>query len=293
MIFFFLFFIICLSGCNSPTNVDARINEILDSLNINNNIASFHIKDMKDYWLYTISNDIGLIYDGEGNLLISEIRRMNGKDVIVYSTPKKIDNIDKEIVQQIEKLYKAPYHSVIWYLAITKDGKKEVLIQPANSDVMPYEIPEIRQFLNPSKKRNDYEYIADYISISMDDSLNSISINMHLNLYIHNQDAVESIPNDFRLALAKDTFRFNVDTLSLYRAYIDDTLWVADSTLKKRFYLHLEMSGNKTISKFKNKEVIKNILNESILIRGKNDKIGLFIPSETQVHLQKNGNWLK
>ena len=53
------------------------------------------------------------------------------------------------------------------------------------------------------------------------------------------------------------------------------------------------MSGNKTISKFKDKEVIKNILNESILIRGKNDKIGLFIPSETQVHLQKNGNWLK
>jgi hypothetical protein len=293
MIFLFLFFIICLSGCNSPTNVDARINEILDSLNINNDIASFHIKDMKDYWLYTISNDIGLIYDGEGNLLISEIRRMNGKDVIVYSTPKKIHNIDKEIVQQIEKSYRSPYHTIVWYFAITKDGKKEVLIQPANSDVMPYEIPEIRQFLNPSKKINDYEYIADYISISMDDSSNSISIYMHLNLYIHNQDAVESIPNDFRLALAKDTFRFNVDTLSLYRAYIDDTLWVADSTLKKRFSLHLEMSGNKTISKFKDKEVIKNILNESIFIRGKNDKIGLFIPSETQVHLQKNGNWLK
>ena len=61
---------IALSGCNSPTNVDTRIKEVLDSLNVNNNIASFHIKDMKDYWVYTISNDIGLSYDGEGNPLI-------------------------------------------------------------------------------------------------------------------------------------------------------------------------------------------------------------------------------
>ena len=122
-------------------------------------------------------------------------------------------------------------------------------------------------------------YINDSISVK-DSSGASHSLN-------------NKLVSKVELGTTKDTFRFNVDTLSLYRAYIDDTLWVADSTLKKRFSLHLEMSGNKTISKFKDKEVIKNILNESILIRGKNDKIGLFIPSETQVHLQKNGNWLK
>lgn len=290
MIFLFLFFIICLSGCNSPTNVDARINEILDSLNINNDIASFHKKDMKDYWLYTISNDIGLIYDGEGNLLISEIRKINGKDVIVYSTPKEVHNIDGETIQQIEKSYRGPYHTIVWYFAITKDGKKEILIQPANSAVMPYEIPEIRQFMNPSKKRNDYEYISDYISISMDDSLNSTSIYMHLKLYIHNQEAVEGILDDFRFVLAKDTFKFNVDTLSLYQAYIDDTLWVDDPAFKKRFSLDLEIKENLIIN---NKKSIPDILKKYILIGERKDEVNLLIPSESEIYLQKNGNWLE
>lgn len=279
--------ILSLSGCNGPTNVDNRIIEVIDSLNVNNNIVSFHIKDMKDYWLYTISNDIGLIYDGEGNLLISEIKRMNGKNVVVYSTPKKVHNIDKETIQQIEKSYKAPCHMVIWYFAITKDGRREVLIQPANSDVMPYEISEIQNFLSPLKEIKDYEYIADYISILMNDSLNSINISMNLNLYIHNQSAVENIPNDFRFVLAEDTLKFNVDTLPLNKKYIDDTLWVADTSLKKRFNLYLEISKDKIISKVIDKEVIMDVLNKSIFIEGERDKMNLLIPSETQVHLQR------
>ena len=290
MILLFFFLVICLSGCNSPANVDTRINEILDSLNVNNDIASFHKKDMKDYWLYTISNDIGLIYDGEGNLLISEIRKINGKDVIVYSTPKEVHNIDGETIQQIEKSYRGPYHTIVWYFAITKDGKKEILIQPANSDVMPYEIPEIRQFLNPSKKINDYEYISDYISISMDDSLNSTSIYMHLKLYIHNQEAVEGILDDFRFVLAKDTFKFNVDTLSLYQAYIDDTLWVDDPAFKKRFSLDLEIKENLIIN---NKKSIPDILKKYILIGERKDEVNLLIPLESEIYLQKNGNWLE
>ena len=293
MKFIFLLLVISLSGCNGPTNVNNRINDVIDSLNVNNNIVSFHIKDMKDYWLYTISNDIGLIYDGEGNLLISEIRRMNGKNVVVYSTPKKAHYIDEETIQQIEKSYKPPYHTVIWYFAITKDGRKEVLIQPDNSDVMPYEIPEIRYFLNPLKDVNDYECIADYISILMNDSLNSINIDMHLNLYNHSRNVVEDVPNDFLFVQARDTFRFRVDCLPLYKAYIDDTLWIANTSLKKRFYLHLEMSGDKIISNFKDKKAIKDILNKSILIKGKKNKIELLIPSEVQIHFKKNGKWLE
>lgn len=116
MKFIFLLFVISLSGCNGPTNVDKRINDVIDSLNVNNNIVSFHIKDMKDYWLYTISNDIGLIYDGEGNILISEIRKMNGKNVVVYSTPKKVHYIDEETIQQIEKSYRVPCHTAFGIL---------------------------------------------------------------------------------------------------------------------------------------------------------------------------------
>lgn len=180
-----------------------------------------------------------------------------------------------------------------WYFAITKDGRKEVLIQPTNSDVMPYEIPEIRYLLNPSKDINDYEYIADYISILMDDSLNSINIDMHLNLYNHSRNVFEDVPDDFLFVQARDTFRFRVDSLPLYKAYIDDTLWIADSSLKKRLYLHLEMGGDKIISNFKDKEEIKDVLNKSIFIKGKRNKIELLIPSEVQIHLQKNGKWLE
>ena len=53
------------------------------------------------------------------------------------------------------------------------------------------------------------------------------------------------------------------------------------------------MSGDKIISNFKDKKAIKDILNKSILIKGKKNKIELLIPSEAQIHLKKNGKWLE
>lgn len=287
-----LVLMIALSGCNSPTNVDTRIKEVLDSLNVNNNIASFHIKDMKDYWLYTISNDIGLIYDGEGNPLISEIRKMNGKNVIVYSTPKKVHNIDKEVVQQIEKSYKAPYHSIIWYFAITKDGKKEVLTQAANFDVMPYEIPSIRNFMNPSKKIKNYEYIIDYVTVKNDDSLKTTDISMNVKEYNRFGDK-SSVINDFSFIWMGDTMKFKIDTLSLYSSYIDDTLWVEDPFLINRYYLQLRLEGKGDVSKFQKRDSIKNVLNESLLLGEENDNVEIIVPPDIQIHLRKNGTWIE
>ena len=84
--------------------------------------------------------------------------------------------------------------------------------------------------------------------------------------------------------LAEDTFKFNIDTLSLYKAYVDDTLWGAYSALKKRFSLDLKIKENMIVNDKKN---IRDILNESILIGERKDEVNLLIPSEAQISLQK------
>lgn len=144
--------IICLSGCNSPANIDDRVNELVDSLNNENSIVSFHQRDMGDYWLYTISNEIGPLYDEIGNLTVSEIRNIGDKDILVYSSTSTSKNIDRDKVTKVDSCHTMPHHTTIWYFAITKDGKREKLIQPVNSSVMPYEIPSIRNFMNPLKR---------------------------------------------------------------------------------------------------------------------------------------------
>lgn len=291
MKFVLLFFIICLSGCNSPININDRIDEIVDSLDANDNIVSIYKKDMQNYWFYTFSNEIGSIYDEEGNYLVSEIKTIGNKDFIVYDS-KKVKNIDSGHIQRIESQYNAPNHSIIWYFAISKDGKKEILYRPVNSSVMPYAIPQIRNFMKSSPMTKDYEYIIDYITILTNDSIETTDISMNVSLYNHHGNNIDKNLYPLYIALAEDTFQFKVDSLPLYDAYVDDTLWIPDTCLMARFRIEAMFHDKKSLFKLNDRDKIRGILNNVIFVKEGHDEVGLLIPEEAQIHLRRNEDWI-
>lgn len=284
-------FVVCLSGCYNPTNIDDRLNEVIDSLNNESHIVSFYQKDMGKYYLFTISNEIGPLYDEYGNIQASEVRNVGNENIIVYSSTKNLAVVDENKIKEIESLYTIPHHTVIWYFAITKDGREEFLIQPVNSSVMPYEIPSVRNFMNPSKEVKGYEYIIDYISVITEDSLQTANIGINIKQY-NRLDKNKSI-NNFSFIWQGDTLQFKIDTLSLYSSYIDDTLWVEDSFLTNRYHLHLELRGKNVVSKFQEQDSIKSILEESILVGEKMNDIEIIIPSDIPINMQRNGKWIE
>ena len=284
-----LFFpIVFLLSCCTQINVEHRVSEIIDSLSCTHNVVSFYKKDMADYWLYTISNQIGLVYDEEGNYNFSEIKQIGHKDYIVYSKPKEIHDIDESQFNTIVSLYNDPSHSIVWYFAITKDAKRDLLIQPANSDVMPYEIPSIRNFINPAKVSNDYEYIWDDITIETNDSLQKARIRMIVKQF-NRLESKKEVTHRFSFAWLDDTLQFKIDTLALCSSVIDDTLWVDDPCLVNRFDLELELKGIST--EFKERDSIRKYLLESIFVEGDKNDTEVIIPSDILIHLQHNGIW--
>lgn len=289
---FLFLYIICLSGCYNPANIDNRINEVIDSLRNENPIVSFQQKDMGKYYLFTISNEIGPLYDEYGNIQASEVRNIGDKNIIVYSSTKNLDFVDGDKIKEIESSYTMPHHTIIWYFAITKDGKREFLIKPTNSSIMFYEIPSIRNFMNPSKKIKKYEYIIDYVTVENDDSLKTTDISMNVKEYNRFGDK-NPVINDFSFIWLGDTMKFKIDTLSLYSSYIDDTLWVEDPFLINRYDLQLKLEGKGDVSKFQKRDSIKNILKESLLFGEGNNNVEIIIPSNIQIHLQRNGIWIE
>lgn len=285
MKFLHILLIPILSGCYSPTNVELRVDEIIDSLSHINNIVSYFRRDMDNYWLYTFSNEIGTIYDEEGNYLFSEIKQIKDKDILVYTMPKEIHDIDQEKFEKIESSYlnNIPHHTNVWYFAITKDGKKEVIIQPTNSHVMPYEIPQLRNFMNPLKETLDSEFIVNYISITTSNLPKEISITLNMNFYNHSNNTINNNFDYCAFILSKDTLFFEVDTLPLCDSIIDDTLWVDYPPLKKRFYLHLK-TGKTEYFDTNNPNMIKDILNEALFVSKDGQRAVVYVPSVLEVY---------
>lgn len=299
--------LLSLCGCMQKKNIN-RIDQVVDSLissyPLNTKIISVFEKDMEEYFLYAISNSVGIVYDEEGNLIVSEIRHINDKNILFYSSREDSTMVDEATLLELLKEKEDVHHSLLWYYAMCKDGNKDILIQAANAYVASYEIPEIRNFSCMSSTSiqpiPSNEIIVDNVSAIVSDSLGLTDINMVAKVYNRTSDTLYSeLPSDtFVFIDSSDTIFCDVEKLSLNERIIDDTLWKDNSALISRYNLHFVMRNEKRMGYLSSGEDIKSMLRKSIYLldynSSSNDSIlNVLIPQEIRVNLSKNGRWIE
>ena len=294
-----------LCSCMQKKSI-SRIDQVVDSLisayPLSTKIISVFEKDMEEYFLYAISNTVGIVYDEKGNLVVSEIRHINGKNILFYSSRKASAVLDEtELIELLEE--ENVHHSLLWYYAMCKDGNKDILVQAANAYVASYEIPEIRNFSCTSTSVQPIvsnEIIVDDISAIINDSLGVTDISMIAKVFNRTSDTLyNELPSDtFVFIDSSDTIFCDVEKLSLNERIIDDTLWKDNTALISRYNVHFAMKNEKRMGYLSSGETIKSMLRKSIYLldysNSSNDSIlDILIPQEIRVNLSKDGRWIE
>lgn len=284
--------------------IDQVVDSLISSCPLNTKIMSVFEKDMGEYFLYVISNSVGIVYDEGGNLIVSEIRHISGKDILFYSSQEDSTVLDETTLLKLFEEEENVHHSLLWYYAVCKDGSKDMLVQAANAYVAPYEIPEIRNFSCTSTSVQQpvfsNEIIVDDISAIVNDSLGVTDIGMIAKVYNRTSVALyNELPSEtFVFIDSADTILCDVEKLSLNERIIDDTLWKDNTALICRYNLHFTMKNEKRMSYLSSGDSIKSMLRKSIYLLGYNSSsddsiLDVIIPQEIRVNLSKDGRWIE
>lgn len=284
-----------------------RIDQVVDSLicsyPLNTKIMSVFEKDMGEYFLYAISNSVGIVYDEKGTLIVSDIRHISGKNILFYSSREDSTVLDESRLQELLEEEENVHHSLLWYYAVCKDGSKDMLVQAANAYVAPYEIPEIRNFSCMSTSVQPIvsnEIIVDDISAIVNDSLGVTDVSMIAKVYNRTSDTLyNELPSEtFVFIDSADTIFCDVEKLSLNERIVDDTLWKDNTALICRYNLHFTMENEKRMRYLSCEDSIKTMLRKSFFLLDNNDLsndsvLDVIIPQEIRVNLFKNGKWIE
>lgn len=284
-----------------------RIDQVVDSLicsyPLNTKIMSVFEKDMGEYFLYAISNSVGIVYDEKGTLIVSDIRHISGKNILFYSSREDSTVLDESRLQELLEEEENVHHSLLWYYAVCKDGSKDMLVQAANAYVAPYEIPEIRNFSCMSTSVQPIvsnEIIVDDISAIVNDSLGVTDVSMIAKVYNRTSDTLyNELPSEtFVFIDSSDTIFCDVEKLSLNERIVDDTLWKDNTALICRYNLHFTMENEKRMMYLSCEDSIKTMLRKSFFLLDNNDLsndsvLDVIIPQEIRVNLFKDGKWIE
>lgn len=243
--FMILYLTLSLCCCTEKPSVD-KLHTIVDSLQNcypeYTDVMAIIEKDMGNYFLYTIANTEGVIYDDNGKMVVSGLWQVNGKSVLLYSSHPHPMALNVEKVLASIKDYNCK-HGLLWFYAVCKKGKSDLLVQAANHDVAAYEIPEIRDFPHARKLGIHNEIIVDYASIEIDDSLKKARIYTIVKAYNRtNNSLYDKLPSGIFMFIDKnDTIPCNVDTLNLRENFEEDSLWTPNPELIGRYALNFDV----------------------------------------------------
>ena len=291
-------FLLCSCAQRENVRIDRIIDSLVNSTSIEGGIMSVFERNMGTYSLYTISNSPGPIYDENGEVIISEIEKLKGKIILFYFQNKKTIKLkEKELIKLLQE--DNANHKMLWYYATCKKRNKEILIQADNISVASYEIPQIRDFsCSTTNKVSPFEAIINYITIEMNDSSGIVRIYMIANLYDRNFETLHSRPDSVSFFFVNfgDTIQCQMEELSLYDMFIEDTLWVKNPALVSKYALNATINSQKSTNKPDNYKQMKNLLNKFMLSVYKldslsnviNDTIGVIIPQEININIKKN-----
>lgn len=239
-------------SCTKQYNMQ-RLMTIIDSLQIRypayTDILSVYEKDMGTHWLYVVDNSVGIIYDNDGNIVVTEIFHRNNKAVLFYASSLGQTTLDEETVLSVIKNGHCT-HRILWYYAVCKSDRKELLVQAANDNVDFYEIPAIRDFPYYDKASTSNELIVDYLSVKENGASDTMDIFLIAKFYNRTSDQSFSLlpPGDFVFINGNDTAYCNIIGLPLMDRSVDDPLWTPDPELAGRYEISCttELVNNET-----------------------------------------------